>query len=111
VTLLVLVDGLDQGETLHYKPGQGERFPVSALLSGVLTDPATPPVLTLHSQDGTTVTPSPVAHDGTGQYHADYELPTTAAPGVWVRRWTASGSAPVNDAVVENRFIVDAPDF
>ena len=110
MALLQLVDGLDQGTTLHYKPGESERFPVSALLLGVLTDLGSAPVLTIHGADGSSTTPS-VVHDSTGAYHADYALPSNAQPGVWVARWQATGGSPSADACIERLFIVDPLDF
>lgn len=109
MSLLQLVDGLDLGTTRHYKPGQGERYPVSAYLDGVLDDTTTP-VLTVHGPDGATSTPA-VVHDSQGQYHADYALPAAATDGVWIARWSATGGTPSADACIERRFIVDALDF
>jgi hypothetical protein len=109
MSILSLIDGLDLGSVLHYKPGQGERFTVSALLEGVL-DSTTTPVLTLSWPDGTSIVPS-VVNDSTGQYHADAAVPLTMGPGVAVRRWTATGGTPADDACTERRFIVDALDF
>lgn len=110
MALLELVDGLDQGTTLTYKPGQGERFTVTALLLGVLTDLAAPPVLTLVGPPGSSPIIPAVVHDTTGAYHADANIPTVGPAGVWVRRWTASGATPAADAIVEKRFIVDPLD-
>lgn len=110
MSLLQLVDGLDQGTTLHYKPGESERFPVTALLLGVLTDLGTLPVLTIRAPDGTSSTPA-VTRDSTGAYHADYDWAMSAPPGVWVRRWTATGGTPSAFAFVENLFVVDALDY
>lgn len=108
--LLELIDQLGLGGTpRHYKPGQGERYSVQALLDGVLDSTVTPS-LVIHSPDGWDAAPI-VTSDGTGTFHADYALPSTATDGVWVARWSASGIAPTNDACVERRFIVDPRDF
>ena len=93
-----------------FKPGQSFRFAATTTVASVLVDPTPAPVMTLRGPDGTTITPT-VAHDSTGEWHADGIVPTSAAAGFWVRRWQCSSSTPSDAATVEIRFKVAALDF
>jgi hypothetical protein len=78
---------------------------VSALVKvlGVLTDPGSPPVVTVHPPTQGEILP-PVERDDVGTYHADGVFPTTAEDGIWVARVTTSGTGTTT--LKEERFLV-----
>ena len=94
--------------TLRVKPGQSVRFSCPLTVLGIPTD-AGVLTLTLEPPVGATDLPiidaSPV-HDGTGLYHSDQTIPIGATPGLWVRRWLATGSSPSQNSLSETYFHV-----
>jgi len=85
-------------------PGKSRHSAVTAKLLGLLVDPTTM-VLSIIDPTGAVTLPA-VVRDSVGTYHSDYVIPITARPGVWVRRWVASGTPPAQTSLDEVRFIV-----
>ena len=99
--------------TLSLAPGQSCVFSTTFTVAGVLTDAAL--VLTLQLVVNGVATGAPIVdaspvRDSLGTYHSSQNIPTTATPGIWVRRWDAVGPGGVT-ARDEIRFWVTAPEF
>jgi len=92
-----------------YKPGSSVRISLTSQLLGVLTDPSSS-VVTMFLPDKSSTSGNPVK-DSTGFWHADFLIPTATPPGIGVYRWQSSGAAISQNAMEEQRFVVEPLDF
>jgi hypothetical protein len=93
----------------RYKPGSSFRVSLTSLLTGLYTDPSNS-VVTMFLPDKSSTAGTPIK-DSTGLWHADFLIPATTPPGTGYYRWQSSGAAISQNALEEERFVVEPLDF